>query len=185
MRRFRSSNPTTRGQSAAREATHPPGPSGPVSGLPRDVYFEDAVIGFEFRSPSRTVSHADILQFAELTGDRTALHTDPDVARRGPFGRPIAHGVFGVSLMVGLKSQLKLYEKTSIAALGWDKVRYHRPIFAGDTLRVSVKYLAKRISETDPGRGILTECVTLLNQDDETVTTGEHAIMLRLRDVAR
>lgn len=145
---------------------------------PRGIYFDDVEIGSTYRTGERTVSFQDIKAFGELTGDLAPLHVDEAYSRTGPFGRPVAHGAFGAALMNGLKAQLHMYDKTSIAALGWNRLRYIAPIFVGDTVHAEVKYMAKRLSRSNPGRGIVTEAVRLVNQAGLTVSEGEFSIML-------
>src|SRR5688572_30122085 len=98
-----------------------------------NLHFEDIVIGNELETASHTVTQKDILAFADVTRDHHPLHTDEEYCRNTKFGRPIAHGLYGLSLIEGLKSELKMYENTSVASLGWDGVRFKAPIFAGDT----------------------------------------------------
>lgn len=143
------------------------------------VYFDDVVPGAVYRTSERTISQADIAAFAELTGDRTPIHLDEEFCRNGPFGRPIAHGIMGAALMSGLKSQLHLYDVSSIAALGWDSLRYQKPLLAGDTVHARATYLEKRLSASNPLRGIVREQVELVNQHGEIVSDGVFAIMLR------
>ena len=142
-----------------------------------DFYYEDIVVGEELETPAHTITQADILKFAEVTLDDHPLHTDEEFCRDTPFGRPIAHGLLGVALIDGLKGKLKLYEHTSVASLGWDKVRFKAPIFPGDTLRVKVRFTDKRESRK-PDRGVVTEAVYLVNQNDQIVTEGEHTTLL-------
>lgn len=153
----------------------------PISGLPPDVYLDDVVPGFSYRSPEHTVTQSDVDSFAELTRDRTRIHTDPAFAATRPYGRTLAHGAFALSLMIGLKSELKLFQNSSVAALGWEQVRYHRPMFPGDTVYARVTFAAKRLSRTNPGRGVLRERIELVNQDEQVVASGDHLIMLETR----
>lgn len=160
--------------------TSPDAPSSIVPGLPPDVYLEHAVPGVSFLTPRRTITQLDIDAFAELTGDRVRIHTDPTYAATRPYGRTIAHGMFGLSLMIGLKAELRLYERSSIAALGWDQARYRRPVFPGDTVHARVTYVERRVTASDPRRGILRERIELLNQHGEVVAEGDHLMMLEV-----
>jgi acyl dehydratase len=144
---------------------------------PVGFFYEDIVVGAELETPGHTVSQADILKFAEITLDHHPLHTDEEFCHSTQFGRPIAHGLFGLALIEGLKSQLKLYEHTSIASLGWDKVRFRAPVFPDDTVRVKVRFTNKRESRK-PDRGVVTEAINLVNQNDEVVTEAVHTTLL-------
>jgi acyl dehydratase len=146
-----------------------------------DLYYEDVVIGAELETPAHTMTYADILAFADVTRDHHPLHTDPEFCKTTPFGRPIAHGLYGLALMEGLKSEMRLYEHTSIASLGWDQVRFKKPIFPDDAVHVKVCFTDKRESRK-PDRGVVTEKVELVNQDGEVVTEAVHATLLLRRE---
>ncbi|MGQ0664321.1 MAG: MaoC family dehydratase [Pseudomonadota bacterium] len=145
-----------------------------------DLYYEDIVVGEELETASHKVTKSDILSFAQITRDRHPLHTDEDFCRNTSFGRTIAHGLYGLSLMEGLKTELGLYAHTSLASLGWNNVRFLKPVFPDDTVRVKVKFVAKRESKK-PDRGVVTEIVTLINHTDEVVTQAEHVSLLMRR----
>lgn len=145
-----------------------------------DLYYEDVVIGDEVETDSHTVTMKDILAFADVTRDHHPLHTDPEYCAKTEYGRPIAHGLFGLSLIEGLKSELHLYQNTSVASLGWDKVRFRAPIFEGDTVHVRVGFQSKRESKSGP-HGIAVEKIEMINQKGETVIEAEHATMLYKR----
>jgi acyl dehydratase len=142
-----------------------------------NLHYEDIVIGNELETASHTVTQKDILTFADVTRDHHPLHTDEEYCRNTKFGRPIAHGLYGLSLIEGLKSELKMYENTSVASLGWDGVRFKAPVFAGDTVHVKVRFLEKRPSQKG-GRGIVVEGIELINQRGETVIEAKHATLL-------
>jgi acyl dehydratase len=142
-----------------------------------NLHYEDIVIGSELETASHTVTQKDILAFADVTRDHHPLHTDEEYCRNTKFGRPIAHGLYGLSLIEGLKSELKMYENTSVASLGWDGVRFKAPIFAGDTVHVKVRFLEKRPSQKGR-RGIVVEGIELINQRGETVIEAKHATLL-------
>src|SRR4051794_25201066 len=66
--------------------------------------FDDLTPGDEWESPARTVTEADVVAFAGLSGDYNPIHVDHEAARAGAFGRPIAHGLFGLAIVSGLGS---------------------------------------------------------------------------------
>jgi acyl dehydratase len=142
-----------------------------------DLVFEDVVIGQIWFTPAHEVSDKDIADFAEVTHDHHPLHVDDAFARSMGFPRRIAHGLYGLSLMEGLKTKLRLYEHTSIASLGWDKVRFRKPIVSGDTVKVRMTFISKRES-SKPDRGIVVESVILERDDGVTLVEAEHATML-------
>jgi acyl dehydratase len=144
-----------------------------------DLFYEDVVIGDEVATDAHEVTMEDVLTFGRVTRDLHPLHTDEDYCRDTPFGRPIAHGLYGLALIEGLKSELKFYENTSIASLGWDKVKFKAPIFPGDRVHVRVVFESKR--ESRNGHGIVIEKTELINQDDVVVIDAEHVAMVRRR----
>ncbi|MCK1383234.1 MaoC family dehydratase [Bradyrhizobium sp. 21] len=149
-----------------------------------NFHYEDIALGAEFETAAHIVTQADIAAFAEVTRDHHPLHIDAAYARSQGFPAVIGHGLFGLSLMEGLKSELKLYEETSVASLGWDEVRFKAPIIAGDRLRVRFRFVEKRPTK-NPGRGIVIEALDLINQRDEVVTAARHISLILTRQAGR
>lgn len=147
----------------------------------RSLFLEDIVIGEEWRSASHRITAGQIADFSALTRDHHPLHTDVAYCRKRGFPAVIAHGLYGLSLMEGLKTELRLYEDTSIASLGWDKVRFHRPVLAGDVLQLRFRFVSKRVSR-QPDRGVVIEALELVNGGGEVVIEAEHASMILRRD---
>lgn len=145
-----------------------------------NLYYEDVEIGAVFKTAEHTISEADIIDFAKLTRDNHPLHRDADYARRAGFPRLIAHGLFGLSLMEGLKSELKLYEDTSIASLGWNAVRFVKPLLVGDVLHVEMTFTAKRASRSRPA-GVITEAVKLVDASKDLRIDAEHISLIQMR----
>ncbi len=142
--------------------------------------FEDVVVGEMRVTGTHVIDDDGIAAFADVTLDHHPLHSDDAFAREMGFPRRIAHGLYGLSLIEGLKSQLGLYEHTSIASLGWDQVRFVRPILSGNTVRVRMSFLSKRPS-SKPGRGIVVEQVVLERADGMSLIEGQHATLLVCR----
>ncbi|GGF70245.1 monoamine oxidase [Azorhizobium oxalatiphilum] len=145
-----------------------------------DLYYEDVVVGTEMSSAPHTLTAADIAAFCDLTHDHHPLHTDADYARTRGYSGVIAHGLYGLALMEGLKTAMGLYENSSIASLGWEKVRFVRPVVAGDTVHVTFTFTDKRLSSKG-GRGVITEDLRLVNQRGETVIEAQHAALVLTR----
>lgn len=148
-----------------------------------DIFYEDVVIGAEMRSASHTVSEDDIRRFCDLTHDHHPLHTDAAYARSRGFPGVIAHGLYGVALMEGLKTEMKIYENSSIASLGWDRVRFVQAVVAGDEVTVVFQFTDKRLSQKG-GRGVVTEAIQLLNQRGEVVIEAQHTALVLCRQPA-
>jgi acyl dehydratase len=147
---------------------------------PINLRYEDIEPGTQFESAAHTVTPADIAAFADITRDHHPLHVDATYAKSRGFPAVIAHGLYGLSLMEGLKSELKLYEETSVASLGWDGVRFRAPVIAGDRLRVRFRFVEKRPTR-NPARGVVIEALDLINQRDEVVTEARHTSLILTR----
>lgn len=147
---------------------------------PRGLYLEDFEIGREYVSPARTVTEADVVNFAGLSGDFNPLHVDEEFAKNGPFGRRIAHGALGFIISTGLSNQMGIYEGTTIAFLECT-VKYPKPLLIGDTIHAVIVPTETRHS-SKPGKGILKQSLRLVNQDGVTVMESEQTLMMKARD---
>ncbi len=145
----------------------------------RGLYFEELDEGERYITRARTVTEADIVNFAGISGDFNPLHMDAEHAASTPFGKRIAHGMLGLAIASGLVQQLDLYNDTLIAFLGlvWS---FKKPVFIGDTLHV--EQTIKEKSETKkPGRGVVVLSTKLVNQHGEVVQEGERTVMIKTR----
>jgi len=143
------------------------------------MYYEDFEVGQEYVTSGRTITESDVVQFAALSGDWNALHTNEEYSKENQFGQRIAHGLFGVSLMEGMKYRMGHFDGTAIASLGWT-IKFIRPMFIGDTVRVKVRIAAMRESKKRD-RGVMDEEVLLVNQHDEVITEAQHGVLLLRR----
>lgn len=146
----------------------------------QNSYFEDFdVAQEEMRTPARTVTEADVVAFAGLSGDHHALHTDVVSAAQGPYGDRVAHGLLGLSIASGLLVRLGVLGE-SILAFREVKAKFRRPVFIGDTVHARVKVLStKRLPRT--GGGLVELDVRLVNQDDQVTSSGEWKLLVRCR----
>src|SRR5947209_8100054 len=118
-----------------------------MSFTPLHLYFDDVQVGQEWESLGRTVTEADIVHFAGLSGDFNPIHVDHEFAKTTPFRQPIAHGLLVWTISSGLA--IHAPPMRTLAFLGirdWD---FKGPVFIGDTIRVRSKVLAKEVR----GRG--------------------------------
>lgn len=143
-----------------------------------NLFYEDVVVGTTYTTGTHKISAQDIADFCRLTRDHHPLHTDDDYAKKAGFPGIIAHGLYGLSLMEGLKTELKLYEDTSIASLGWNDVRFKTHILAGDEVYVEMDFTRKRESSSRPA-GIITEAVRLCRKDGTVLIDAEHISLIR------
>jgi len=148
-----------------------------VSG-PDVLYFEDIEIGTEYASPGRTVTEADIVLFAGLSGDYNVLHTDAEHMKSSSFGERIAHGLLGLSIQSGLFGRTAgEHASLILTGLRW---KFRGPIKIGDTIRVVARVTAKK--ETDkPEWGLVTIERRVFNQHGDVVQEGdtEHRVERR------
>jgi acyl dehydratase len=146
------------------------------------LYFDDLEVGQEWASIGRTVTEADIVNFAGFSGDFNPIHIDHEFARTTPFRRPIAHGfgVFSIASGLGVMSP----PVRTIALLRVRYWNFQLPVFAGDTIRC----ISRVVEKTVKGRGKRGEVVWyrgIVNQDGKTVQEGEIATLLECRPLAR
>ena len=149
----------------------------------RGWYFEDFEVGQEIVTQGRTITEADIVNFAGLSGDYTGLHTNEVAAQASPFGRRVAHGLLVMSVVSGLAVQTGLLEGTILAFREIREWRFSRPVFPGDTV-----YAVLRIVETRPmprlGGGAVDIQITVYNQKDEAVMRGIWRVLVASRPEA-
>jgi len=142
-------------------------------------YLEDFKVGEKAVSPGRTITEADIVMFAGLSGDWTELHTNAEYMKKSIFGQRIAHGMLTLSIASGLGMRTGARAPVEVLAfLGMDKVRLIAPVFIGDTIRVESEVAEARPSSSRPGTGILRFKNTVKNQRNEDVAMWETAIMV-------
>ena len=134
------------------------------------AYFEDVKVGDEYVSPGRTVTEADVVIFAGLSGDYNVLHTDAEHMKSSLFGERIAHGLLGLSMQQGLLDRVVTAQVTGpLAAVKW---KFKGPIKIGDTIHVEARVTDKRDGER-PGWGVVTVSRRVVNQRGEVVQEGE------------
>ena len=142
---------------------------------PARRWFEEIEVGEAYESPGRTVTEADIVLFAGLSGDYNILHTDAEFMKASIFGERIAHGLLGLAIQSGLFTRAGIpYATLGAGTLRW---KFKGPIKIGDTIRVEQKVTGKRETKR-PTQGIVFFHVALMNQRDEIVQEGEWKIMM-------
>ncbi len=146
-----------------------------------DRYYEDAKVGDEGVTPSLTVTEAHLLGYADISGDHTPLHVDEEYARKSHFGTRVAHGLFGLCVADGLKTQAD-YRFLPGKSLGWTW-DFLLPIKIGDTLHVKFRIGSMRTTKK-PEWGIVVIPAELVNQRGEVVQRGEHRLMIPRRPQA-
>jgi 3-hydroxybutyryl-CoA dehydratase len=144
-----------------------------------DNSFDDLELGDHFVSGTRTVTDDDILVYSRLSGDSHPLHTDDEYARNGPFGKRVAQGCLTLSLATGLEFELIRGGSEIVAFYGMDRVRFVRPVFVGDTLRLEGEVTA--LENRDERHGIVTIRQQIVNQHGQTVVILDKRTLNRKR----
>ena len=132
-------------------------------------FFDDVEVGQEWDSPGRTVTEADIVHFAGVSGDFNPIHVDHEFARTTAFRRPVAHGLLVLSISSGLG--LHSPPMRTLAFLGIREWKFVGPVFIGDTVRVHSKLLDKEVRARGR-RAVLTWQRRIVNQEGKVVQEG-------------
>ncbi len=146
---------------------------------PTGLYYEEIEIGTELVTRGRTITEADLVSFAGLTGDYNPMHTDAEYMKGSVFGQRIAHGMLTLSYAVGQAYQLGFMERTVIAFRGLE-MKFSLPVFIGDTLHSELKVREKKEARR-MGGGWVTLDVKIVNQDGKTVQSGEWTMLIAFK----
>jgi acyl dehydratase len=149
----------------------------------RGLLFDEFQVGDVHCSQARTVTEADIVAFAGLSGDFNPLHTDDEYARSTPFRGRIAHGLLVQSISSGLANQTSIFDG-SIVAVKEMLIRYQAPVYPGDTIHIELRVLEKQ-SEPAPRRGTIRFVTKVLNQRGEVVIDGEWLTLMHRKRPTR
>ncbi|WP_343345734.1 MaoC family dehydratase [Sphingomicrobium sp. XHP0239] len=142
-------------------------------------FFDEWQVGDTVRHPiTRTVTETDNLLITTLTHNPQPLHLDHEVAGQTEFGRPLVNSCFTFSLAVGI-SVAETTLGTLVANLGYDALKFPRPVFVGDTLRIESEVTALRESNSRPNAGIVTWEHRAYNQSDELVLSFSRSALLK------
>ena len=134
------------------------------------LYFDDVQVGQEWLSLGRTITEADIVNFAGLSGDFNPIHVDHEFCKHTVFRKPIAHGLLVLAMGSGLG--LAFPPMRTLAFISIKEWKFLEPVFIGDTIRVQAKLLEKE--ERSRGRrGVLTWQRQILNQHSRPVEEGQ------------
>lgn len=144
---------------------------------PRGLHFEEFEIGQQLMTAARTITEADIVNFAGLSGDFNAIHTDTVTAARESFGQRVAHGLLIQSIATGLMVQSGVIEGT-VLAFRELTAKFSLPVFIGDTIRVQAS-----VTETKAfrrlGGGNVTIKYSVINHEEQTVQRGDWIMLIK------
>ena len=144
----------------------------------QEQFFEDYTIGFTRRTLGRTITETDIVVHAGQTGDFYPHHMDAEWCKTQDFGQRIAHGTLIFSVAIGMTAGAI---NPLAFSYGYDRLRFVRPVFIGDTIRVRVTISDKR-DHKRPDHGMVVELCEVFNQRDEVVLVCEHLLLAKRRD---
>lgn len=142
------------------------------------LYYEQFEVGQTFDHEwTRTVTEMDNVLFSTLTMNVQPLHIDQHFAAQTEFGKPLVNSLFTLGLIIGMSVNDTTF-RTTVANLGMRDVRFPTPVFAGDTIHVRTRVLAKRESQSRPDAGIIEFEHTGLNQNDQVVCICQRAAFM-------
>jgi acyl dehydratase len=149
------------------------------------LYFEDVPLDKKFITSGRTITEADVVAFAGLSGDFNSLHVDETFAAATGFGGRIAHGLLVLSVASGLTTRLPVLHALQPSLLGMTEVTCHwlAPTRIGDTIRVELTFIGAQLTKSGT-RGRVTERRVALNQDDVTVIDSQWTLLVATRPSA-
>ena len=148
--------------------------------MARGLYFSEFELGRTFLSGGRTVTEADVVAFAGLSGDYNPLHTDAVFAAGTRFGQRIAHGTLAVAISTGLGQSLGIFEGTTLALMK-QSFEYKAPVFFGDTIRLRLT-VESMTPSSKGGKGVVVLRAEILKQDDSVAVDGTWTVQFRDRD---
>jgi len=142
-------------------------------------YFEEFELNNIRRTSGRTVTETDIVIHAGQSGDFFPHHMDEEWCKTQPFKKRIAHGTLIFTMAIGLTADV--VNEVSMT-YGYERLRFIKPVFIGDTLTVSVTVKEKK-DHKKPGYGLITELVETFNQYDDLVMVCEHILLVNKKNV--
>jgi acyl dehydratase len=147
------------------------------------LYFEDVPLNRPFMTTGRTVTEADVLGFAGLSGDFNPLHVDAHYAATTPFGGRVAHGLLVLSIASGMTTRLPILLGLNRSLLGMTEVtcRWPAPTRIGDSIRVELTFTDKSLTRSGT-RGLVTEHRRVLNQESTVVLESEWKLLVATRE---
>lgn len=148
------------------------------------LYYDELSLGMHFEHVlRRTVTEFDNLIFSALSHNPAALHLDEEAMKTSEFGTRIVNSCFTLSLMVGI-SIADTTLGTTIANLGWDSVRFAKPVLIGDTLRVETVVEEMRPSQSRPNTGVVVFVHRCFNQRGEEVAVCKRTALMKRKQSA-
>ncbi|HSF82972.1 MAG TPA: MaoC/PaaZ C-terminal domain-containing protein [Anaerolineales bacterium] len=143
----------------------------------RGLTFDEFELGVCYQSQGRTVTEADVVAFAGLSGDFNPLHTDAEFGKTTPFGERIAHGMLLVSIATGMANWIGVFEGTTIALME-QLIRYKGAVKFGDTVHLELEVIEKR-ETSKPDRGVVRFAARVIKQTGDVAVDGEWTLLMK------
>lgn len=142
----------------------------------KELYFEDYSVGASRETLGRTITETDVVLHAGQTGDFYPHHMDAEWCKQQDFGQRIAHGTLIFSVGIGMTAG----DVNPLAfSYGYDRLRFIKPVFIGDTITVKVTIRDTRDYPKRPDHGMVVEGVEIMNQRGQTVLACEHLLVVK------
>jgi acyl dehydratase len=141
-------------------------------------YFEDYVVGAQRKTSGRTITETDVILHAGHSGDFFPHHVDAEFARKTSFGERIAHGTMTFTIGIGLTASLV---NPVAFTYGYDRLRFPKPVFIGDTIYTRVTIKAKEEDAKRPGFGRVVEACEVINHRGNVVLYCEHILIVQMK----
>lgn len=152
----------------------------PIPDGPRGMYFDEFQTGQRIITAGRTVTEADIVSFAGLSGDYNQIHVDAAYSALAPFGQRVAHGLLVTSIASGLAMQTGVMEGTVLAFREINQWKFIKPVLIGDTVHVQLEVKETKDLRRIGGGSVNIE-VSVLNQQEDTVMKGIWTVLIASR----
>jgi acyl dehydratase len=146
----------------------------------RGLYFEEFSVGQKIKTPGRTITETDVVNFAGLSGDFMQIHTDADFSKSTPYGKRIAHGLLIMAVASGLAARTGVLEGTVLAFREINNWKFMKPVFLGDTIHVEMEITEKKEMRRI-GAGAVIIVMRVINQEDEIVMKGVWNTLVALK----
>jgi monoamine oxidase len=145
-------------------------------------YFEDYAVGAQRKTSGRTITEADVVLHAGHSGDFFPHHVDTEFARKTSFGERIAHGTMTFTIGIGLTAN----QINPVAfTYGYDRLRFPKPVFIGDTIYTRVTIKAKEEDAKRPGFGRVVESCEVMNHRGDVVLYCEHILIVQMKSATK
>ena len=148
-----------------------------MSNKTRGLTFDQFNLGDTFVSQARTVTEADVVNFAGLSGDFNPLHTDEEFGKRTPFGTRIAHGMLVAAMATGMANWTGVFEGTTLALME-QLIQYKAAVKLGDTVHLELK-VAEKKETSKPDRGVVIFETRVCDQEGKAAIEGKWTLMMK------